>query len=179
MFYLVVLGLLTIKSISQEIPKAPKNKAVVYFVRTSAFGAIVNFTYFDSTTVIAKTNGTNYVRYECEPGPHLFWAKSENIDFVEAELEAEKIYFLEAVPKMGITRAEVELRPVNFSNEKTMDRIYKLMNKKSPAITEDIKLEREIERNQNTGKETLEKYKKAKEAGRKIDRLEKDMYYKN
>lgn len=74
--------------VGQEIPPAPADKAVVYFVRTSGLGFAINFTYIDSVTLIAKANGTNYVRYECDPGNHLFWARSENRDFVEAELEA-------------------------------------------------------------------------------------------
>ena len=165
------------KMVSQEIAPAPKNKAVVYFARTSGLGAIVNFSYFDSVTAIAKGNGTNYFRYECEPGPHLFWARSENIDYLEAELEAEKIYFVEVVPKMGIVKAEVELKPVDPSNEKTMARIFKLINKKSPQSTTAEKLDKEIEKTQNTVKETLEKYQKEKDKGKKFDRLEKTMYY--
>ena len=118
--------------VSQEIPPAPTDKAVVYFVRTSGLGFAINFSYLDSATLIAKQNGTGYVRYECVPGKHIFWARSENRDFVEAEVEAGKIYFLEADPTMGAIRAAVQLRPIDPSKSDVMKRIFKLMNKKKP-----------------------------------------------
>src|SRR5688572_16620712 len=108
---------------SFEVAPAPQDKAVVYFVRTSGMGAAINFTYFDSATVIGRSNGTNYIRYECQPGYHLFWGRSENRDFIEAELEAGKIYCIEAVPQMGAVKAGVKLRPVDESDEKTIKRL--------------------------------------------------------
>ena len=115
-------------ALSQERPAAPVDKAVVYFARTSSLGFAINFTYFDSATAIARTSGANYVRYECTPGPHLFWGRSENKDFVEAELEAGKIYFIEVVPQMGALKAAIRLNPVNpATEEKVMKRILKLL----------------------------------------------------
>ena len=128
-FLLVLTTIMSVVATAQQIKPAPNDKTVVYFVRTSGFGPLANFSYFDSTVAIAITKGTNYFRYECRPGTHIFWAKAENIDFVEADLEPGKIYFIEAEPKMGITKAEVDLRPVDPSDEKTMTSIFKLMNK--------------------------------------------------
>jgi len=166
-----------IKILSQEIPPAPADKAVVYFVRVSGLGSAINFTYLDSNTLIAKTNGTNYVRYECEPGKHLFWVRSENRDFVEAELEAGKIYFLEAVPTMGAIKAAVHLRPVDPSKEESMKHIFKLMNKKGPEISGAEELQKESEKAQDIIIKGLEKYNEEKEKGKKVDRLEKHMFY--
>lgn len=163
--------------ISQEIAPAPADKAVVYFVRTSGLGFAINFSYLDSATLIAKGNGTGYVRYECEPGNHLFWARSENRDFVEAEVEAGKIYFLEAVPTMGAIRAAVQLRPVDPSKEDVMKRIFKLMDKKKPGNPTPEELKKESEEMQDVILKGLEKYKEEKEKGKKPDRLEKNMYY--
>src|SRR5688572_28868858 len=102
----------------QTLEPAPLNKAVVYFVRPTSIGFAINFSYFDSTQLIGKFNGPAYIRYECEPGKHLFWACSENRDFVEAEVEAGKIYFIEAAVMMGAVKAAVDLKPLDFKNAK-------------------------------------------------------------
>ena len=165
-------------SLCQNLNPAPEGKAVVYFVRTSSTGFAINFSYFDSTKLIGVFNGPKYIRYECEPGQHLFWARSENRDFVEAELEAGKIYFIEAIVKMGAIKAAVELRPVNTDDSKKMEKIFKLLNKKpSESFTEEelrnetIRLESAIERG-------LEKYREEKGSGVIIPKLSKSMYYK-
>lgn len=65
-------------SSAQSLTPAPTGKAVVYFVRPSLLGFAINFSYFDSTALIGRFNAPKYIRYECDPGPHLFWARSEN-----------------------------------------------------------------------------------------------------
>ncbi len=162
---------------AQEVPPAPADKAVVYFVRLSSLGFAINFSYFDSTRLIAKCNGTNYVRYECQPGSHLFWARSENKDFVEAELAAGKIYFIEVQPQMGGIKAAVQLFPVTPENDKKMEKILKLMGKKSPESFSSEELSREEAEMQDVIKRGLEKYKEDKEKGKKIEQLGKNMFY--
>lgn len=163
-------------SYAQDIPPAPDNKAVVYFVRTSSLGFAINFSYFDSAVFLGKANGQNYIRYECEPGAHLFWARSENRSFVEAEVEAGKIYFLEVTPELGAIKAQVSLKPADPSNEKQMQRILKVIKKKSPETFTAEQLQEE------TKKEIidrgLEKYKDDKEKGKTVPKLEKTAYYK-
>lgn len=125
---------------SQDIAPAPTDKAVVYFVRANSTGAMINFTYFDSTKVIGKFNGPRYMRYECEPGEHLFWARSENRSFVRANLEAGKIYVIDVIPLMGAIKAAVKLVPVN-SPEYKLKRIQKLLAKKSSVIFSQAELD--------------------------------------
>ena len=167
------------KLLSQGIPPAPENKAVVYFARTAMMGFVVEFFYYDSASFIAKANSTNYVRYECDPGFHIFWGKSENVSFLEAELEAGKIYFIEVMPRMSMIVADVELNAIDpAKDEKAMNRIFKLMEKKSPVNMTEEAMKKESQRSQEAIKKSLEKYRQRKEAGKKIERLEKDMYYK-
>jgi len=84
---LLFVLLFQITLFAQTIEPAPADKAVVYFVRASGMGALINFTFFDSDQVIGRFNGPKYLRYECEPGDHILWARSENKDFVQASLE--------------------------------------------------------------------------------------------
>src|SRR5262245_18356025 len=131
--FIILFGSITLLSRAQEIAPAPADKAVVYFVRPNALGFAVSFSYFDSTRVIAKFNGPKYFRYVCEPGHHLFWARSENHDFVEADLEAGKVYFIEAIVEMGESKAVVNLDPVSDPKDpQQMKKILKLLERKSP-----------------------------------------------
>jgi hypothetical protein len=119
---------------AQEVPPAPEGKAVVYFVRTSSLGFANGFAYFDSTRFIGKFSAPKYLRYECNPGHHIFWAKSENVDFVDATVEAGRIYFIYVDADAGVEKPIVKLEPVDPKNRDVMSRIFKLMNKKSPVV---------------------------------------------
>ena len=135
-FLIILFSLITAFGQAQHFEPAPYNKAVVYFIRYSSMGFAINFSYFDSTRLVGRFNGPKYIRYECEPGKHLFWARSENRDFVEAEVEAGKIYFIVANPRMGAVKAQVELVAVDPKDARIMKKILELIEKKpSEAFT--------------------------------------------
>lgn len=128
--FILTLGSL-IQGNSQTNVTAPEEgKAVIYFLRTSGLGAAMNFRFFDQNKYIGKFSGVNYMRYECEPGEHVFWAKAENIDVLMANLEADKIYLVESNAVMGGFSAGVKFKSVDYSDEKQMKRINKLLDKK-------------------------------------------------
>lgn len=174
----ILLLCFALPSICQNLRSAPDDKAVVYFVRTSSLGFAINFSYFDSARVIGVFNGPKYIRYECEPGQHLLWARSENRDFIEAELEAGKIYFIKANVKMGGIKAAVELLPVNPEDTREMEKILKLLDKKpSESFTAD-ELKNEAIRLQSAINKGLEKYREEKNSGVAHLKLPRSMYYK-
>jgi hypothetical protein len=177
---ILIVVVLIINSVfcpGQDIQPAPEHKAIVYFVRASSLGFAINFTYFDSAAVIGRFNGPKYLRYECGPGKHLFWARSENRDFVEAEVEAGKIYFIEAVPQMGGIKAGVKLLPVDPTDEKTMKKILKLLDKKKPQSFTTEELEKETINFKDVIERGLEKYSEEKAGGKKILHLEKAKHF--
>jgi len=160
-----------------EVTPPAKGKAVVYFARPSAIGMLYNFNFFDKDKFIGKFHGTGYLRYECEPGEHVFWARAENSDFITAELEADKIYFVLAEPHMALATVRVELRPVDPNNKKDESRvkkIAKLINKKEPDVTSPEEIATEDKK-----KESIASALKSYEENRKgkIDRLTKEMFY--
>lgn len=108
-------------------------KTVVYIFRLNGTGSMVNFTFLDSTVVIGRFSGVNYMRYECEPGHHVIWARSENRSFVEGILEPDRVYFLESVPTMGAVKAAVQLVPIDPRNFARLQKCEKLMLKKPPV----------------------------------------------
>jgi len=165
-------------SMANEITPPSQGKAVVYIARTGSMGILINFSYFDKDKFIGKFNGHGYIRYECEPGEHVFWAKSENRDYVTAELEAGKIYFIEAIPKMGGIKARVILKPVNPTQDtKIMKIIESQVSKLDPESFTDDYLKTENEKWKDDIQKGLEHYQELVTKQEKIERLSKDMFY--
>jgi len=155
-----------------------EGKAVVYIARTSSLGILINFSYFDKDKFIGKFHGHGYIRYECEPGEHIFWAQSENRDFVTADLEAGKIYFIEAAAKMGGLKARVRLMPVNPAQDtKEMKIIESQVNKLDPETFTAEYLQTENEKWKEDIQKGLERFQELVSKQEKIERLNKDMYY--
>jgi len=177
--FLILAGLYSSCAIAQTIEPAPSDKAVVYFVRTSSIGFAINFTYVDSARLIGKFSGQGYIRYTCNPGRHLLWARSENRDFVEADLEAGKVYFIEAIVNMGAIKAAVQLDPIDPKDEKAMKRIFKIIGKSAAETFSDEELRSEAIKKQDAIRKGLEKYTADKQKGKATPQLTKSMSYNN
>ena len=119
---------------AQEFKQPSEGKSLVYFVRFAGTGAAINFKYFDGEQYLGKRNGVNYFTYECDPGEHIFWAASENRDFIKGDLKPNATYVVEVRPTMGGLKAAVRLHPVDPGNEKKKKKVKKIMAKKE-AIT--------------------------------------------
>jgi hypothetical protein len=176
---LILVSYSSFDVVAQTIESAPADKAVIYFVRPSSLGFAINFSYFDSAQLIGKFSGPAYIRYTCNPGKHLFWARSENKDYVEANVEAGKIYFVEAIVKMGAIKAAVDLDPIDPKEEKRMKKMLKLIAKKSSQSFSSESLKAEEEAMQDVIARGLEKYADDKQNGRAFAKLKKSMFYEN
>lgn len=137
LFYVCIMLFSVRNSVAQQLATPAEGKSLVYFVRSSGTGALVNFKYFDGETYLGKFSGLNYFILECEPGKHLFWVTSENREFVEADLLPDKVYFIEVRPTMGAVKAAVKLFPIAADNQKGTAKLYKIIARKEPiALTE-------------------------------------------
>lgn len=159
---------------SQETEIKTDELATVYFVRANAMGGLINFTYFDGEQVIGRFNGPKYMVYKCKPGEHLFWARSENKSFVEANLEAGKTYLIDVVPKMGGLKASVKLVPVDVNDYK-MKRIQKIVTKKDSEMFTEEELASLQEEMTEIIARGMEKYKDFKEKDKEILQLSPTM----
>jgi len=165
------------KIINQPIVKPSQGKALVYLTRSNG-AMMVNFRVYDKNLFIGSLVYGNYFLYECEPGQHLFWAASENRDFVEANLEADKVYVIDLEARIGAFVAAVALVPQNPKEKKHRKKLYKTVKNETSII----KLESQLS---SEGKETnieaaLEKYKELKASNSsKIMVLTPDMYFEN
>lgn len=124
---------------SQVFEAAPSDKAVVYFVRTvkGGFGSLANTFMFDSEEAIGMLSYRNFIRFECDPGEHLFWAIRSNISaitftyyksYIDADLEAGRIYLVE----VRIQMEGIDMEPVNpVEDDIRVSRIKTVLNNKS------------------------------------------------
>ncbi len=161
----------------QNIKSPNQGKSIVYFVRPSGLGTLINFKYFDGDNYIGKFSGSNYIIYECEPGDHVFWGASENRDFVTANLLADKTYIIEARPTMGAIKAAVQLIPISKEDEKGMKKINKLLGRKAPLLLDENSVEAEEIKLEFFIKNGLEKYSRDKDNETKILTLLENMYH--
>jgi hypothetical protein len=131
MLVIVLVAGIATSTLGQGFTPPKKGNAVVYFTRLTAMGFAISFDYFDSATYIGQSAGRNYLRYECQPGRHLFWASSENKAFVTADLEANQTYVVIVDVLMGIGVARVGLTPID-SQHKLFPKAKQLILKKAP-----------------------------------------------
>lgn len=125
----VLVSFLTAHAYGQGYEKPAEGKSLVYFVRSSGTGALINFKYFDGENYLGKMNGINYFTYECDPGKHLFWVAAENRDFITADLKPNATYIVEVRPTMGAFKAAVQIHPVSPDDVKTLKKINKIVAK--------------------------------------------------
>jgi len=141
-------------SFAQIIKGPSEGKAKIYFSRTSGGGFMINFKFFDGDQYIGKIKGGQYFVYECDPGVHSFWALSENMSMVYAQLEANKMYFIDAKAKMGALKANVKLVPLD-KNHKKYDKNRNLVFNSIWSGEETILSEKEIKEGQIELKEKI------------------------
>lgn len=125
---------------AQGFQPPAEGKAVVYFTRVSSFGFAISFEYFHEDQYIGIFKGKNYLRYECDPGTHLFWASSENKEFITAELEAGGSYIVIVDIIMGIGKARVGFDPITEDSE-VFARAKELITSKPPVETPQAKID--------------------------------------
>ncbi|HSC93943.1 MAG TPA: hypothetical protein VLC73_03160 [Burkholderiales bacterium] len=90
-------------------------KAVVVFTRTSGFGAAIQSSVFEvrnnRPALIGILAAKTKVAYKAEPGNYLFMVLGENADFLIADLQPDKTYYVDVVPRMGLWKARFSLEP--------------------------------------------------------------------
>ncbi len=101
-----------------KIVAAPKEgKSMVVFMRPSDFGGAYRSSLFEikknnPPSLVGIVTAKEKVAYQLEPGKHLFMVMGKNVDFMLAELKANKTYYALVMPKMGRWIARFSLYPV-------------------------------------------------------------------
>ncbi len=157
LFFLVTLSVSF--AFSQTLKKPKQGKSLVYIMRSNSLGSALNFRVYDKDKFLGALPSKAYFTYECDPGAHLFWAASENRDYVEASLEADKVYVIDLRAKVGMFIAAVGVEPYEPNNEKHVKRLKKVLKKHISANVVDGNLTDEKEENIAKAMEAYEKIK--------------------
>lgn len=169
------LSTLGLKGQSLKVPS--DGKALVYIMRSNNLAAGLNFRVFDKETFLGALPSSAYIVYECDPGEHLFWAASENRDYAEATLEANKTYVIDLRAKMGLVLAAVGVEPYSPDNEIHIKRIKKVLKKHIEANVSSK--DKTLEKEDNIAK-AMDAYSRIKDKEySKIKKLLPDMNFEN
>ncbi len=94
------------------------SKAMVVFHRPSSYAHTDVVEVFDSLKLVAELSGKQTAYYICEPGKHYFIARAGSVSFVEATLEAGKVYDVALDVHMGWYRANIKMVPLIAGNKR-------------------------------------------------------------
>jgi len=108
---------LTITTASaQAVPAPEPGKALIVFMRPSSLGGAVKSSVFDITSgkneIISIVRATKKLTYSVNPGKHLFMVIAENADFMAADVEAGKTYYVLVQVRSGVLKARFSLIPI-------------------------------------------------------------------
>ena len=172
--------LTTTWGVAQDINTPAAGKSLVIFTRPVIDAPLVKFAYFDNEHFLGKIGPGSYVAYECDPGEHLFWAKAENRDFLEADLEADQIYLIETKVTTGMVKARIQLVPYGpnvKSAEKLKERLLARIAKRDEVRVDAGSVQAEAEADlEGIIEKGMAAYQKLKKKGKEVDVLTPDMH---
>jgi hypothetical protein len=155
---LMLLLLVGASLYGQGFTPPAEGKAAVYFVRVTSFGFAISFEYFDGDKFIGDFKGKKYLRYECDAGQHLFWASSENKEFIPADLKAGGSYIVIMDVIMGAWKARVGATPITSSSGEQFDRAKEMIKAEAPVFYHQQTLDKKNEKLKKFIAEQLKKY---------------------
>jgi hypothetical protein len=94
-----------------RVTRPEPGKALVYFLRPTAFGGAIQATLYDGDDYIGTVSAHTHIAYQAKPGHHLFMVIGESADFMQADLTEGKTYSAVVMPRMGIWKARFSFQP--------------------------------------------------------------------
>ena len=159
LLFVLVVVCISSQIFSQGFLPPEEGNAVLYFVRVSKWGGTSSFEYFHNENFIGVFKGKNYLRYECPAGEHLFWASSEDKEFLKCDFTAGETYMVLVNVEMGGFKARIGLEPLTVDNE-DFERAKELINDKAPVETSESKIQSTQKKLEDRGfiADIMEKY---------------------
>lgn len=99
---------------------APTGKGIVYIIRPNAYGFAVKFKVTCDENYIGSTFGKRFIYAVLDPGKHQIISKAENDADLEVNIEADKIYYIEQIPKMGLMMARNKLELLSVGGKEKL-----------------------------------------------------------
>lgn len=199
--YCLILCLLLKPGFPQIVPPAVEDNSVVYFLRGAMGdnfrprtvypenflseplldwnGAVTNtkeFCLYDEEKYIGKLCNKSYIRHECKAGKHLFWSYT-TFQFVEAELAAGKVYFIDVTEAGG--KSSGDLRPVYPDNELLVEGMLDFISSRSARVVTDDEIQTmKSKKKCKKVEKALYRYEDYRLKGKLPAKLTRDMYYR-
>jgi len=142
---------------AQGFQPPAEGKAVVYFVQVTSYGSTV-FEFFHYDRYIGYMKGKDYIRYECDPGKNLFWASSENKEFLTADLKPGGTYVVIVDVVTGFWKNHVGFTPISEKDTELLQRAKKVVMNEPPFVTPQAKIDKENQKLKQFIGEELEHY---------------------
>jgi len=158
---------LTTFFISAQDTLRTADKSIVYIIRnnfTTVINSFSNYDFYNNDKFIGALKGFSYLKYECSAGKQLFWAASENQDFLELDLKPDETYIVEAKYKMGFYKGRVKLKLVPKNSDDYNFLKQKILSKDPVQFTTDEIEKKNIQRKKFI-LNNLEKYESKKKKG--------------
>ena len=92
-------------------------KALIYFARTQEFGGAISVQLVADKRPLSWTRRKTFVVYECDPGKHEFASISEGGALLDAEVLADRIYYVQVAIHMGFGRARSHFEVIRPGSE--------------------------------------------------------------
>jgi hypothetical protein len=100
----------------EGVSAPPTGKALVVFMRPTSFGGAIKATVYDVSSsepqFLGISSRKTKIAYVADPGKHVFMVVGENADFMDADLVADKTYYVLVSPRMGMWKARFSLLPI-------------------------------------------------------------------
>lgn len=94
-----------------------KGKAVIVFTRSSRMAFAIKTSIVevvgDKFKMVGILKARTKIIQNVSPGKHLFMIVGESADYMTADVEAGKVYYANAIARMGAWKARFSLVPVN------------------------------------------------------------------
>lgn len=94
----------------QTLPQQPADKALIYVIRPTHLGALIQTKLAVDTEWVGINRADNYFYFTLEPGTHYFCSQAENHSLLSLVVEAGKTYYLQQKIRMGIMKAQNDLQ---------------------------------------------------------------------
>ena len=102
--------------------------ATIYIFRGNPVGFMNKYELFVEDKYIGTLKHGEYIKLQLPAGNHLIWSNSDNYSYIEAEIEANNSYIINAFVHNGKWRGNLRLYPLH--NEEDCKRCKKYLKKK-------------------------------------------------
>jgi hypothetical protein len=158
---------------SQGFQPPPPEKAVVYFVRASKYFKI-HVEHFNQDKYIGKLPRGTYLRYECDPGKQLFWANSDTVTFITADLKKNETYLVFTYVTFGRRKGNVIFDPV-YATDNRFNEAKETINSKPPVVTPQSKIDEMNKKLAEFIPKQLKRFEEAQKTGKIFKHIAPDM----